>query len=76
MDAVTEKAVEQSVIDPVTLEVIRHGIISITNQIDANQRITQIASSWSDSAHPGTLASMTYNSWGALTTLTDGCAVP
>jgi N-methylhydantoinase B len=36
MDAVVAKKVEQAAVDPVTLEVIRHGIISITNQIDAN----------------------------------------
>ena len=36
MDAVTAKQSDQGAVDPVTLEVIRHGIISITNQIDAN----------------------------------------
>jgi N-methylhydantoinase B len=36
MDAVVEKKIEQAAVDPVTLEVIRHGIISIANQIDAN----------------------------------------
>ena len=36
MDAITEKQTAHGTVDPVTLEVIRHGIISITNQIDAN----------------------------------------
>jgi RHS repeat-associated protein len=47
---------------------------TVTNQIDQNQRITQVTSSWNDSTHPGTLATMTYKNWGALATLTNGCA--
>lgn len=47
---------------------------TITNQIDQNQRISEVDSSKSDSTHPGMLAHMTYNSWGALATLLNGCA--
>jgi N-methylhydantoinase B len=36
MDAVAEKSARPGMIDPITLEVIRYGIISITDQIDAN----------------------------------------
>ena len=34
------KASEKSQIDPITLEVIRHGIISVCDQIDANMTRT------------------------------------
>ena len=36
MDAVVEQAKPAATLDPITLEVIRHGLIAITNQIDAN----------------------------------------
>src|SRR5690242_14810412 len=36
MDAVIQTLTTRPTIDPITLEVIRHGIISIANQIDAN----------------------------------------
>ena len=36
MEAGTDNAQDRQGIDPITLEVIRHGIIGITNQIDAN----------------------------------------
>ena len=38
-DAVTHKHSALTV-DPVTLEVIRHGLVSIANQIDANIKRT------------------------------------
>ena len=37
MQEVTKRALA---IDPITLEVIRHGLVSITNQIDANIKRT------------------------------------
>jgi N-methylhydantoinase B len=43
MDAFTPKELasrEQASVDPITLEVIRHGLVSITNQIDANIKRT------------------------------------
>src|ERR1700756_4385484 len=36
MDPIVEVASRQTALDPITLEVIRHGIVSITDQIDAN----------------------------------------
>jgi N-methylhydantoinase B len=36
MDAANEKSAAHAAVDPITLEVIRHGLISITDQIDAN----------------------------------------
>jgi N-methylhydantoinase B len=36
MDALTEAKASRASVDPITLEVIRYGIISICNQIDAN----------------------------------------
>src|SRR3954470_17693009 len=35
-----ESVHQQTAIDPITLEVIRHGLVSITNQIDANIKRT------------------------------------
>jgi N-methylhydantoinase B len=36
MNSQPQTVLQQCVVDPVTLEVIRHGIVSITDQIDAN----------------------------------------
>jgi N-methylhydantoinase B len=36
MDAIVEQSAPAASLDPITLEVIRHGLIAITNQIDAN----------------------------------------
>jgi N-methylhydantoinase B len=36
MDAVTQTIAARPAVDPITLEVIRYGIVSICNQIDAN----------------------------------------
>ena len=36
MDTLTEPRPGEAALDPITLEVIRHGLIAITNQIDAN----------------------------------------
>jgi N-methylhydantoinase B len=36
MEAKAELTTERSAVDPITVEVIRHGIVSITDQIDAN----------------------------------------
>ncbi len=47
---------------------------TITNTINAAQQISQITSSLSDTTHPGTLATITYTPFGALSTLLNGCA--
>jgi RHS repeat-associated protein len=48
---------------------------TITNSINEAQQITQVSSTRNDSTHPGILAqNITYKPWGALWTLTDGCA--
>src|SRR3954452_6385568 len=39
-DFMQESVHQQTAIDPITLEVIRHGLVSITNQIDANIKRT------------------------------------
>jgi RHS repeat-associated protein len=50
---------------------------TITNQISAAQRITEVDSSLSDSYHPSVLAqNISYTPWGALSSLTNGCASP
>jgi N-methylhydantoinase B len=36
MNSPSQTIPQQRVVDPITLEVIRHGIVSITDQIDAN----------------------------------------
>src|SRR5262249_44378546 len=36
MDTATHLNPKQGAVDPITLEVIRHGLVSITDQIDAN----------------------------------------
>ena len=36
MNQVSETRLEHSSVNPITIEVIRHGIVSITDQIDAN----------------------------------------
>src|ERR1700745_3306685 len=36
MKTLSQPNVERATVDPITLEVIRHGIVSITDQIDAN----------------------------------------
>ena len=36
MNSMLEPNAKQGLVDPITLEVIRHGIVSITDQIDAN----------------------------------------
>ena len=36
--------------------------------------IEAVATSLNDSTRPGTLTTLTYKSWGALATLTNGCA--
>ncbi|MDH3239286.1 MAG: hydantoinase B/oxoprolinase family protein [Alphaproteobacteria bacterium] len=36
MDAADDVTTGQTAVDPITLEVIRHGVVSITDQIDAN----------------------------------------
>ena len=47
---------------------------TITNTLNSAQQITQIASSLSDSTHPGTLAqNISYTPWGALGSLENGC---
>jgi RHS repeat-associated protein len=48
------------------------GIV-FTNSISAAQRNTQITSTYSDSTHPPTLATITYAPHGAVNTLTNGC---
>src|SRR3954462_11781931 len=40
MNIVLDRRSQPLTIDPVTLEVIRHGLVSITNQIDANIKRT------------------------------------
>ena len=40
MNIALDHASEPLVVDPVTLEVIRHGLVSIANQIDANIKRT------------------------------------
>jgi YD repeat-containing protein len=48
---------------------------TVTNTISNARRITQIASSLVDSNHPANFAqNITYTPWGALSTLTNGCA--
>ena len=36
MDTIVRPSADQQSVDPITLEVIRHGVVSITDQIDAN----------------------------------------
>jgi N-methylhydantoinase B len=36
MDLIVETASRHTAVDPITLEVIRHGVVSVTDQIDAN----------------------------------------
>jgi N-methylhydantoinase B len=36
MDPIVATASRQTAVDPITLEVIRHGVVSVTDQIDAN----------------------------------------
>src|SRR5258707_5738173 len=40
MQEATNRPAATLTIDPITLEVIRHGLVSITNQIDANIKRT------------------------------------
>src|SRR5262249_57636661 len=40
MQEATHRTTGAAAIDPITLEVIRHGLVSITNQIDANIKRT------------------------------------
>jgi N-methylhydantoinase B len=40
MQDIAARAAAHSAVDPITLEVIRHGLVSITNQIDANIKRT------------------------------------
>src|SRR5205085_1520581 len=40
MQEATHRKSQSLAIDPITLEVIRHGLVSITNQIDANIKRT------------------------------------
>jgi N-methylhydantoinase B len=40
MQEVTHRTTSTGSVDPITLEVIRHGLVSITNQIDANIKRT------------------------------------
>ena len=47
---------------------------TLTNTYNAAMQVIETASSWNDSTHPGTLATLTYAHSGALGTLVNGCA--
>ncbi|MGH7971511.1 MAG: hypothetical protein ACREIC_22565, partial [Limisphaerales bacterium] len=48
--------------------------LTVTNTYNTYQQLTQMTSTFVDSQHPSLLAQVSYNSWGGLATLTNGCA--
>ncbi|HMD96193.1 MAG TPA: hypothetical protein VKM93_02530, partial [Terriglobia bacterium] len=50
------------------------GGFTLTDTYNAAMQMTQMTSSFNDSVHPGTLATLSYGPSGALSTLVNGCA--
>ncbi len=47
---------------------------TFTNTVNNAQQITNVATQWTDGYHPSSLATISYSPWGAINSLTNGCA--